>query len=70
MNTVSNVSSKTPAIASTPTARVKNVVDTAAANGSFKTFGNALRRSGLALTAKDPQRYIRRRAPLRIPYWQ
>jgi uncharacterized surface protein with fasciclin (FAS1) repeats len=55
MNTLSNVStvsSKTPDIASTSTTHGKNVVDTAAANGSFKTFGNALRRSGLAETLK------------------
>jgi uncharacterized surface protein with fasciclin (FAS1) repeats len=52
MNTVNTVSTKTPDIASTSTARGKNVVDTAAANGSFKTFGNALRRSGLADTLK------------------
>ena len=52
MNTLSTVSSKTPDIASTSIARGKNVVDTAAANGSFKTFGNALRRSGLADTLK------------------
>ncbi|HEY0660120.1 MAG TPA: fasciclin domain-containing protein [Lysobacter sp.] len=30
----------------------KNVVDTAAANGSFKTFGNALRQAGMADTLK------------------
>jgi len=52
MNTLNAVSSKTPDIASTSTARGKNVVDTAAANGSFKTFGNALRRSGLADTLR------------------
>jgi uncharacterized surface protein with fasciclin (FAS1) repeats len=52
MNTVSSVSIKTPDSARTPTASGKNVVDTAAANGSFKTFGNALRRSGLADTLK------------------
>lgn len=52
MNTLSSVSSKTPDIASTSNANVKNVVETAAANGSFKTFGNALRRSGLAETLK------------------
>lgn len=52
MNTPSNASSNTPDIASTSTAPGKNVVDMAAANGSFKTFGNALRRSGLADTLK------------------
>ena len=52
MNTLSTATSKTPDIASTSIERGKNVVDTAAANGSFKTFGNALRRSGLADTLK------------------
>ena len=54
MNTLSNasVSTNTPDSAGISTARGKNVVDTAAANGSFKTFGNALRRSGLADTLK------------------
>ena len=52
MNTLNTVSTKTSDVASTSTARGKNVVDTVAADGSFKTFGNALRRSGLADTLK------------------
>ena len=39
MSTMSNISSTTSN---------KNVVDTAAANGSFKTFGRALRQAGMA----------------------
>ena len=34
----------------------KNVVDTAAANGSFKVFGKALRQAGMADTLKGTGR--------------
>ncbi|RFP59463.1 fasciclin domain-containing protein [Luteimonas weifangensis] len=37
---------------SAPSSATRNIVDTAAANGSFKIFSNALRQSGLANTLK------------------
>ena len=50
MSTMSNISSNTSNTGN------KNVVDTAAANGSFKTFGRALRQAGMAdqLKAEGP----------------
>lgn len=61
MNTLNNTigtvssasSSKATDIAASTMSGGKNLVDTAAAHGSFKTFGNALRRSGLAETLKS-----------------
>ena len=50
MSTMSNMSN------TSSTTSNKNVVDTAAANGSFKTFGRALRQAGMAdqLKAEGP----------------
>ncbi len=45
MNTMS-----TPSINTTPSS--KNLLDTAAANGSFKTFGKAIERAGLGETLR------------------
>jgi uncharacterized surface protein with fasciclin (FAS1) repeats len=49
MSTTSNVTSATRG---TQPAVDKNIVDTAAANGSFKIFGDALNRSGVADSLK------------------
>jgi uncharacterized surface protein with fasciclin (FAS1) repeats len=47
MNTMS-----TPSINTTPSTSTKNLVDTAAANGSFKTFGKAIERAGMSDTLR------------------
>ena len=50
MTTVTSNLNRVPS--SSKPAGEKNIVDTAASNGSFKTFGNALRLSGLADSLK------------------
>jgi uncharacterized surface protein with fasciclin (FAS1) repeats len=47
MNTMS-----TPSINTIPSTSTKNLVDTAAANGSFKTFGKAIERAGMSDTLR------------------
>lgn len=41
----------------TPNASTKNLLDTAADNGSFKTFGQAVEKAGLAETLRGPGPY-------------